>query len=106
MHSQPRLPKRWLWEPFSVTVDYFTADGTATGGVDYMATNGTVIFPPFQTSQTIAVQVVGDALAETNENFFVNLTNATAAAIVRGTAKGAIQNDPGDTAFGDSVDCR
>src|SRR5204863_62476 len=39
----------------TVTVNYATANGTATAGTDYVSTNGTLTFLPGQTSQTITV---------------------------------------------------
>jgi hypothetical protein len=62
-----------------VTVNYGTANGTATAGSDYQSRTGTLTFAPGQTSQTITVLVNGDRLGETNEAFLVNLssTNAT-----------------------------
>lgn len=65
----------------AVTVDYATADGTATAGADYDAKSGTLTFAPGETTKTIDVVVHGDAAAETNETFSVNLTNAHNAAI-------------------------
>src|SRR5207247_1956713 len=61
----------------TVTVNFATADATATAGADYMPTNGVVTFAPGTTNRTIAVAVLGDLLNETNETFLVNLTSAT-----------------------------
>src|SRR5262249_39168481 len=47
-----------------VTIDYATADGTATAGADYTAASGTLTIPAGQTSQTISVPVMGDRLGE------------------------------------------
>ena len=58
----------------AVTVNYATADGTATAGSDYTAASGTLTIPAGQTSGTITVLVNGDRLAEPNETFFVNLS--------------------------------
>ncbi|RMF30759.1 MAG: hypothetical protein D6759_11320, partial [Chloroflexi bacterium] len=55
----------------TVTVDYATADGTATAGSDYTATGGTLTFNPGETQKTITVQVLGDTNAEGNETFTV-----------------------------------
>ena len=44
----------------SVTVNFATADGTATAPGDYIAADGTLTFAPGQTSQTISVTVKGD----------------------------------------------
>lgn len=41
----------------NVTVDYATADQTATAGVDYTATSGTLTFTPGQTSKTVIVSI-------------------------------------------------
>lgn len=77
-----------------VTVDFATADGTATAGADYQSANGTLSFDTGETSKTISVKLIGDTLVEPDETFFVNLTNATGGAIIgdnQGT--GTIQND-------------
>jgi len=58
-----------------VSVDFATANGTALAGSDYMSTNGTITFLPDETNHVIVVAVIGDALDELNETFFVNLTN-------------------------------
>ena len=41
----------------AITVQYATANGTATAGSDYTATNGTLTIAAGQTSQTVAVAV-------------------------------------------------
>jgi large repetitive protein len=64
-----------------ISVKYTTADGTATAGTDYTATNGTISFAPGETTQTITVQVLGDAIDEFDETFFLNLSDATFATI-------------------------
>jgi hypothetical protein len=69
-----------------VTVNYQTADGTATAGSDYTAAAGTLTFAPGQTSQTVSVAVLGDTLSEPTETFAVNLTSPVNA--VLGTATG------------------
>lgn len=78
----------------SVTVNYATADGTAsTGGTDYTSTSGTLTFTPGQTTQTINVPILGDTSVETNETFFVNLSGATNATISDSQGLGTISND-------------
>jgi len=58
-----------------VTVNYSTANGTATAGSDYQAKSGTLTFAPGQTTQTITIVVYGDKTAESDETFFVNLNS-------------------------------
>src|SRR6266550_2626957 len=77
-----------------VTVNYATADGSATvADNDYMAASGTVTFAPGTTSQTVTVVVNGDTTFETDETFTVELSSATGATIADGTGVGTIVND-------------
>ncbi|NUM75586.1 hemolysin, partial [candidate division KSB1 bacterium] len=76
-----------------VTVDYITANGTATAGSDYVASLGAVTFPVGSTTQTITVVVNGDVIDEPNELFFVNLSNPTNAPIADDQGLGTINDD-------------
>ncbi len=60
-----------------VTVQYATANGTATNPADYRATSGTLTFAVGETTKQITVPIVGDLLDENNETFVVTLTNAS-----------------------------
>jgi len=61
-----------------VTVNYATADGTATVyGQDYVATSGTLMFAPGEVSKAITVIIIGDNGAEPDETFSMNLSNAS-----------------------------
>ncbi len=78
----------------TVTVNYATADGTATAPSDYASASGVVTFTPGQTSQQITVNVVGDTNVEPNETFTVNLSSQSAnATVATATGTGTIQND-------------
>jgi uncharacterized repeat protein (TIGR01451 family) len=68
----------------TVTVDYATADLTATGGTDYIATNGTLTFLAGETSQSILVPLIDDLTAECNEALQVTLSNPSGGAVVLG----------------------
>jgi len=61
-----------------VTVNYSTAAGSATPGVDYLPVSGTLGFPVGTSTRTIAVLVLGDAFRESSETFYVNLSNPSA----------------------------
>jgi virginiamycin B lyase len=77
-----------------VTVDFTTGPGTATAPSDYAANAGTLSFAPGDTSETVTVQVNGDATVEANEAFNLSLANATGnATIADGQAAGTILND-------------
>jgi len=77
----------------TVTVNYATADGTATQPADYTSTSGTLTFAPGQTTRTITVPVIGETVPEANETFFVNLSGATNATISDNQGVGTITND-------------
>jgi hypothetical protein len=80
----------------TVTVDFATADGSATvSDGDYVAASGTVTFLPGTTSQPVSVTVNGDTKFEGNESFFVNLSNAVGATIGDAQGQGTIVNDDG-----------
>ena len=61
------------------TVDYATANGTATAGSDYVATSGTLSFADNQVSATVTVTINDDGIAELDETLFLNLSSARAA---------------------------
>ena len=76
-----------------VTVDWTTADGTATADADYVAADGRLTFAPGQTEATIAVAVFNDALDEGDETLTIALSDPTNATIADGTATGTIADD-------------
>ncbi len=76
-----------------VTVNWATADGTATAPSDYTAGSGSLTFNPGETSKSVAVTVNGDTTYETDETFFVNLSGASGAPIADGQGVGTITND-------------
>jgi hypothetical protein len=76
-----------------VTVEYTTADGTATAGTDYTAGSGSLTFLPGVTAQTITVAVTGDGANEASETVLVNLANSLGAVILDGQATLTITND-------------
>jgi autotransporter-associated beta strand protein len=69
----------------TVTVNFATADGTATSASgDYAPLNGTVTFSPGETSKTVAVAVKADAVSEGTETFALNLSSPSNVAIADG----------------------
>ena len=80
----------------TVTVNFATADGTATAGSgDYVPTSGTLTFTPGETSKPITVTVNGDTTVEPTETFFVNLSSPTNATIAMAQGTGTITDDDG-----------
>ncbi len=84
-----------LTEPHgnSVTVNYATADGTATAGSDYTAVSGKLTFAKNEMTKTVLVPIKGDRLVESNESFTVNLSNPKGAKIADGTGVVTITDD-------------
>ncbi len=77
-----------------ITVDYATSDGRANAGEDFESTSGTLIFALEDTELNTIVPVFGDTLPETNETFFVSLSEATGNAVLRDSqGVGLIAND-------------
>ena len=76
----------------TVTVDWATADGTATAGSDYTADSGTLNFAPDETSKTVAVAVLDDSHDEGSETLTVTLSNPSGAYLADGEATGTIEN--------------
>lgn len=78
----------------TVSVNYATANGSATAGSDYSATSGTLSFAPGETTKTVTVDVIGDTAVEANETFSLTLAGASAnASIATTSASGTITND-------------
>ena len=80
----------------SSSVNYGTANGTATAGSDYIAATGTVTFAAGQATATVTVQVTNDTLIENPETLFLNLTGGTNVTISDRQGVGTINS--GDTA--------
>ena len=76
----------------TVTVGYTTSNDTATAG-DFTPTVGTLSFAPGETSKIVSVAISGDTMYELNEQFTLNLSNATNATIADTAAIGIITND-------------
>ena len=76
-----------------VTVDFSTANGTATDGADYTAVSGTLVFDPGVTQRTILVPTLDDTEAESDETFFVDLSNANGGVIQDAQGEATILDD-------------
>jgi len=74
----------------AVTVEYTTnkLQGNATAGSDFIGKTGTLTFAPGETSKTITVDIIGDTQYEGKEHFYVHLSSASGAALVKDGAEG------------------
>ena len=85
------LDKTWSSD---VTVDWSTADGTATAGSDYTGqSNRTVTITAGQQSATVTVQTTDDSDDEPNETFTVTLSNPANATLGAATGEATITDN-------------
>jgi len=77
----------------AIAVRVETAGGTATASSDYNSINVVVLFQPTEVTHTVDVQIIGDTNLESNETFFVNITEAFATTIADGQGIGTILDD-------------
>ena len=79
----------------TVTVNYATADGTATAGEDYTATSGTLTFAPGETEKTVSVTIIDDTVEDSGETFTLALSDPSGGTLGDTEATGTIFNtDP------------
>ncbi len=76
--------------PQTTMVDFHTVNGTAIAGRDYVATSGTLTFPPGVTQRTISVPVIGGTSLQMSSTFNVDLTNPQNATISNAQGTGTI----------------
>ncbi len=76
-----------------VSFDYQTVDGSATAPADYAATAGTATLAPGTTSLSILVPIEDDSIDEKTETFFLRLSHATNAILLRSLVVGFIKDD-------------
>jgi hypothetical protein len=78
-----------------VSVDYETANNTATAGTDYVAIPTTTLNFIANGTKTFNVTIINDTLNENDETFYINLTNPINTAITKAQGIGTItDNDP------------
>ena len=84
----------------TVTVNYATANGTATAGSDYVAASGVVTIPAGSTSVPIEIQINSDMDVEPDETFTITLSNAQNVTFIsNAVANVTIANDDATVQF-------
>ncbi|NOZ53108.1 MAG: hypothetical protein GXP08_08200 [Gammaproteobacteria bacterium] len=78
-----------------VSVEYASADGSATNLLDYQAVNGHLSFVAGETVKMLAVNVIADTEPEADENFTIVFSNPQNATIETVAATVTIDNDDG-----------
>ncbi len=77
----------------AVTVNFATADGTATAGEDYQAASGSVQFLPGSTEASFVLTVFGDSVNENTETFDLVLSGASTVSLVESDITFSIINE-------------
>lgn len=84
----------------SYSINFATADGSALAGSDYNATSGTLTFAPGDTSKTISVSTIDDAVNEPTETLTVALSGPSGGATIgTGNATGTINDNDAAPSF-------
>ena len=78
-----------------VTVNYATADGTATAGADYVTAAGTVTFLPGELTKTVDVILSDDSTDEDDETILLNLSTPVSATIADAQGVATIADNDG-----------
>ncbi len=78
----------------AVSVAWATANGTAVAGTDFTAASGTLNFAASETSKTIVVPLLPNAVPAGNKSFTVVLSGAVAATLGDGTGVGTLVGAP------------
>ena len=79
--------------PQAVTVQYETADGTATAGADYTSTSGRLVFTADETEQRVSVPIADDAEVEDNETLTLTVQLADASGSSASATGTILEND-------------
>jgi hypothetical protein len=61
----------------TLSVNYESANGTATAGPDYTSVSGTLVFGDGETTKSILLPIANDGIAEPDETLRISLTSAT-----------------------------
>ncbi|MGD9720938.1 MAG: Calx-beta domain-containing protein [Pirellulales bacterium] len=86
---------RFLPSGTEASIVYSTSNGTANAGADYVTQTGTLTFAPGDTAKLITITVNGDTTDETDETFFVNLSDPVGAVASASPGVGTILDDDG-----------
>jgi hypothetical protein len=89
--------KRTKGAASGVSVQLATSDGSASAGADYTGVSTTLNFAAGQTSQTVTIPILEDALFEGNETFNVTLSSPTGGAKLGKTTTAVVtivENEP------------
>ncbi len=76
-----------------VTVNFETEGDTAEDGLDFIGQSGQISFAAGENTATISVEIIGDDLKESDEQFFVKLSNPVNAILAKAKGTATIRNE-------------
>jgi hypothetical protein len=82
----------------SVTVDYAAFGLTATNGLDYLATSGTLSFAQGDKAKVVAIPILNNGVNQATRSFMLTLSNPAGGAVLGSrttTTVRILDNDPG-----------
>ena len=85
-----------------VTLDYQTANGTATAGLDYTTTSGTLTITAGNTSGSFTIPITDDTDNEDLESFRVDLSNAVNVTLGKTSTQVSIEDNESVTLEGNA----
>lgn len=74
------------------SVDYFTQNGNAAAGRDYLGKSGTLVLPPGVTNACVSIPIYGIPDSAAVKNFYLNLANPVNAVLNTTKASASILN--------------
>jgi uncharacterized repeat protein (TIGR01451 family) len=80
--------------PVSTSVDYFTRDGNAVSGADYLGKAGTLLFPAGVKTQALSISIYPAAASGSTKIFYLMLANPANATLGISQASASIQTAP------------
>lgn len=89
---------------FEVTVEFATADGSATEPLDYVPVSGTALIPPMDTVTTVVIPIEDDWLEEPPEFFILELSNPANASLVTSSVTVTIVDNDAGFLFADGFE--
>lgn len=87
-----------------VSVSYFTANQTATGGADFQATSGWLTFLPGQSRQYVSVPIRADRVKEDPETFELRLSSPVGATLFQPVGRATIFDEAIETLGVEPID--
>ena len=91
----------------TISVNYATANITATAGSDYTAASGTLVFADGETSKSFVIPIADDGITEPDETLRITLSGTPELELLGGRAIATVNIQGNDTAlilFGNSID--